>query len=365
MVKSETKKAKRKRWRLRKSAAPLGAPPGTLQADPSAPPTTIRVGVFCDGVFTFRNNVSVEQLQQLIKSTEPLWIDVTGLGSVTVLRAIGDMVGVHPLAMEDVLNVHQRAKVDQFGDTLFIVARAIDGNDARDSEQISFVLRANILVSFQQRPGDTWDPVRNRLKEGRGALRHSGVDYLLYCLLDAVIDSYFPFIDLLADQLDLLDEAITEGEGDKHYEQLHLMRGQLLALRRIIRPHRDMINQLIRDDYHAIGPEAKIFLRDCFDHVIHVNDATETYNEVANGIRDYHLSIVSQRMNEIMKVLTIMSSIFIPLSFVAGVYGMNFNTELPGNMPELNMPYGYVGAILLMLTMALSMVGYFRYKRWI
>jgi magnesium transporter len=184
-------------------------------------------------------------------------------------------------------------------------------------------------------------------------------------LLDSIIDSYFPFIDHLADQLDKIDESITDTKGIAELEELHYFRRQLLSLRRVVRPHRDMINQLIRDEFDCISPETRIFLRDCFDHVIHVNDAAETYNELANGIRDYQMSIISNRMNEIMKVLTIMSSIFIPLSFVAGVYGMNFNTALPGNMPELNVPYGYVGALALMACMAGGMLSFFRYKRWI
>jgi magnesium transporter len=364
MTKAETKRKKHKRW-MRKAGSPPGAAPGALHVDPNAPQTTIDVACFKNGVFELMKNVTIEQLKPLVELGTPIWIDVIGLGSIGTLRAIGDLVHVHPLAMEDVLNIHQRAKVDQYGDSLFIIARAIDEMDACDSEQISFVLRANVLVSFQQRPGDSWEPVRNRLREGRGAVRHSGIDYLLYCLLDSIIDSYFPFIDHLADQLDKIDESITDTKGIAELEELHYFRRQLLSLRRVVRPHRDMINQLIRDEFDCISPETRIFLRDCFDHVIHVNDAAETYNELANGIRDYQMSIISNRMNEIMKVLTIMSSIFIPLSFVAGVYGMNFNTALPGNMPELNVPYGYVGALALMACMAGGMLSFFRYKRWI
>ena len=290
MAKTEGRKNKRKRWRLRKSAAPVGSPPGTLQVDPQALQTTIRVIRINETLCTTRNDISIEQLREVLNTSDPMWIDVTGLGTIETLRAIAELVKIHPLAMEDVLNVHQRAKVDQYGDSLFIVARAVDSNDATDSEQLAFVMRPNILVSFQQRPGDNWDSIRNRLREGRSAMRKNNVDYLLYCLLDSVIDSYFPFLDQLAEQLDHIDESITDGNNSREaFSKLHQMRGQLLALRRIVRPHRDMVNQLIRDEYPLIMPETRIFLRDCYDHIIHVNDAAETYNELANGIREYYM----------------------------------------------------------------------------
>ncbi len=358
-------KKKRPRWRTKKRMVPAGAAPGTMHVDPTADETIIRVITANNGSFVDREHVSIAQLEQMLESPSWIWIDVSGLGTESSLKRIAELVKIHPLAMEDVLHVNQRAKVDQFGDSLFVVARMIDGTDARDSEQISFILRPNILVSFQQRHGDCWDPVRIRIRDGKNAFRSHSIDYLLYALLDSIIDSYFPFIDQLADQLDHIDESITLGLEDGAFDKLHQLRSQLLALRRVIRPHRDMVNQLIRDDYDLIVPETRIFLRDCYDHVIHVSDSTDTYNEAANGIRDYHMSMVSNRMNEIMKVLTIMSSIFIPLSFVVGLYGMNFNTDLPGNMPELNIPHSYEYLLLFMACAAVGMLLYFRKKKWI
>ena len=362
----EKSKKKRSRW-LRKRISQPGSPPGLLNFDPTSEPTKIRVVSLQKDRFVDRADVTIGQLEQMLVNPTLLWIDVTGLGTETTLTKIAELIKIHPLAMEDVLNIHHRAKVDQFSDSLFVVTREIDGNDARDSEQISFILKPNVLVSFQQRSGDCWEPIRARMRAGRGVVHKNGVDYLLYCLLDAIIDSYFPFIDQLADQLDHIDEAITANATDdkQAFAKLHSLRSQLLALRRIIRPHRDMINQLIRDDFPMITPETKIFLRDCYDHVMHVSDSAETYNEASSGIRDYHMSMVSNRMNEVMKVLTIMSSIFIPLSFIAGLYGMNFDTKLPGNMPELDMPYAYEMVLGCMVALAVGLLAFFRVRRWI
>ncbi len=360
-------KARRRKsaWRGARRVSPPGAAPGSMHIDPSATPTTIRVISCSEGHCTDRENVSVVDLTRILRSATMTWVDVTGLGTDTTLRKIAELIEIHPLAMEDVLNVNQRAKVDQFGDTLFVVARMVDTNDASESEQISFILKPGVVVSFQQRPGDCWGGVRNRLHDGRGAIRNHEADYLFYCLLDSVIDSYYPFIDNLADELDQIDESITLQLADGSFDRLHHLRAQLLTLRRIIRPHRDMVNQLIRDEYALIKPETRIFLRDCYDHVIHVIDSAETYNEAANGIRDYYMTMVSNKMNEIMKVLTIMSSIFIPLSFIVGLYGMNFDTSLPGNMPELNLPYAYLVVLGFMASVAVGLILYFRRRRWI
>ncbi len=344
---------------------PPGTAPGTIQVDPGASQTSIRVIGFHTNDFIEQSLQSVDQLAHHLGKWTTLWIDITGLGSAETIRQLGEMLGLHPLALEDAVNVHQRAKVDTFRDYLFIVARMIESPDSVSTEQISFFLKRGMLISFQERPGDCWDPVRQRLRQSRGKIRELGPDYLLYALLDSIVDSYFPAMDVLSDRVDALDEEITRDASAYQMHAVHEMRGNLLSLRRAIRPHREMMNELIRDESELIGAEARVFFRDCYDHVIQVIDHVDTYRELTADLRDFYLSSVSNRMNEIMKVLTIMSTIFIPMSFVAGVYGMNFEPDSPWNMPELRWYLGYPFAWSIMLAIAIGLLFFFRRKRWI
>jgi magnesium transporter len=242
----------------------------------------------------------------------------------------------------------------------------VDGEDPSITEQLSMYLKGNVLISFQERPGDCWDPLRQRLRQRRGKVAINDLDYLLYSMLDAVVDSYFPVLERLVEQVDLLEQDITEQVSSEQMSRIHELRGQLLSLRRSIRPHREMINELVRDSIAQIHPETRVHLRDCYDHVIQVVDAVDTYREVTSDLRDFYLSSVSNSMNEVMKLLTIISTIFIPLSFVAGVYGMNFDPEVSAwNMPELKWRYGYLFSLAIMGTVAGGLLIYFRRRRWI
>ncbi len=315
--------------------------------------------------FLEREIQDVAEIRAIMVAYRSVWIDVTGLGSQERLSEISQLLKLHPLAMEDVVNVHQRAKVDEFDDTIFVVARMVDGDDNLQTEQLAFFLTKQVLLSFQERPGDCWDPLRNRIRTHRGKICDSGVDYLLYALLDAVIDSYFPVMERLAEQVDLIEAEIIEGLDRTQMQKIHQLRGQLLSLRRAIRPHREMINELVRDSLPHVSPETRIHLRDCYDHVVQVVDAVDTYRELTSDMRDFYLSSVSNNMNEVMKVLTIISTIFIPLSFIAGVYGMNFETSSPWNMPELKWYLGYPFALLLMGAVAFGLMMFFRDRRWL
>lgn len=358
------KNRRRRSQTLAKRRTQPGAPPGTLVVDPAADSTHVRVIGFGNGGFYESVLSDLSRLDSIQKQHPTVWVDVTGLGSEATLRTLANQLGLHPLAMEDVVNVHQRAKVDEFSDSLFVVARMIDGEDAFQSEQLSFFIRPGLLLSFQERTGDCWEPIRQRLKFHRGKVSEAGADYLLYALLDAVIDSYFPVMEKIAEQADGVEEAITLERNSAHLMQVHELRGQLLALRRSIRPHREMLNELVRDSTSFISHEARVHLRDCYDHVIQLIDSVDTYRELTSDLRDYYLSTVSNSMNEVMKVLTIISTIFIPLSFVAGVYGMNFKDHSPWNMPELNWYFGYPFALGLMAAIASGLLVYFRMRRW-
>lgn len=356
---------KRRRSQNPRRRSTPGSAPGSMNVDPSANPTTIRVMAFNGAELLEKEILDIDEIRAIRVAFRNVWIDVTGLGSEDKLRGIAQLLQLHPLAMEDVVNVHQRSKVDEFPDSIFVVARMIDGDDALQSEQLSFFLMHQVLLSFQERPGDCWDPVRQRIRTHRAKLCDSGVDYLLYALLDAVIDSYFPVMEKLAEQVDTVEAEIIENLDPDQMRRIHHLRGQLLSLRRSIRPHREMINELVRDTLPHIGPEARVHLRDCYDQIVQVVDAVDTYRELTSDMRDFYLSSVSNSMNEVMKVLTIISTIFMPLSFVAGLYGMNFSDQSPWNMPELGWYYGYPFALGLMGVVAFGLLVFFRKKRWI
>ena len=333
--------------------------------DPNANPTSIRVLAFGGNEFIEREIHDIAELRSIMVAYRTVWIDVIGLGSQEKLAALAQLLHLHPLAMEDVVNVHQRAKVDEFEDTIFVVSRMVDGEDALQTEQLSYFLTKQVLLSFQERHGDCWEPIRQRIRTHRGKVCESGVDYLLYALLDSVIDSYFPVMERLAEQVDSIEAEIIQGLDPCQMQKIHHLRGQLLALRRAIRPHREMVNELIRDTLPNISPDTRIHLRDCYDHVVQVVDAVDTYRELTSDMRDFYLSSVSNSMNEVMKVLTIISTIFIPLSFIAGVYGMNFESTSPWNMPELKWYYGYPFSLGLMALVAFGLLIYFRRRRWL
>ena len=303
---------------------------------------------------------NARELSEFLGKWPTLWIDVTGLGSADAIKDLGDVLGLHPLALEDVVNVHQRAKVDEFKDYLFIVARMIDDAETMQSEQISFFLKPGLVVTFQERPGDCWEPVRQRLRQNRGRLRTLQADYLLYALLDSIIDSFFPVMELLSDRSDQLEEQIAAGPERKQIRDIHNLRGQLLGLRKSLRPHREMVNELIRDENTLISHEARLFLRDCYDHIVQLTDMVDTYRDLTADLRDFYMSSINNNMNEVIKVLTIISTIFMPLSFVAGVYGMNFKY-----MPELSWHFGYPFALTVMASISVSLLVYFRRNNWI
>lgn len=354
-----------RRRRRERRRTPPGTAPGTIQVDPNALPTSLRLMAFNDRQIAESELSSPQELNKFLGKWSTIWIDVTGLGNGETIRAIGELLGLHPLALEDVVNVHQRAKLDTYEGYLFAVARMVDSVDSMQTEQISFFVRHGLIISFQERPGDCWNPVRNRLRQGSSKIRSFGSDYLFYALLDAIVDSYFPIIESISDDVDALDAAITQGSAHHQMHSIHELRGHLLTLRRAIRPHREMLNELIRDDHPMISPDSMLFFRDCYDHVTQLIDLVDTYREMTSDVRDFYLSSISNRMNEIMKVLTIMSTIFIPLSFIAGVYGMNFDTRFPLNMPELNWWFGYPFALGLMTITAAGLLFYFRRRGWL
>jgi magnesium transporter len=338
--------------------------------------TQPEIQVITYGSDSFMETVAATPAELAVPVPAPArrWINVDGLGDIPTLRHIGAMFGLHPLALEDVVNLHQRPKVEAYDGYLFIVLRmpvaiplAPGASSSRlEMEQVTMALGQDFLVTFQERPGDSFDPVRHRLRSPGGQIRQRGPDYLAYALIDSAIDAFFPILEEYGEQVESLEDDVIAHPGPRQIARIHDLKRNLLTARRALWPLRDMLNALLREETPLIDPQTRIYLRDCHDHAIQLIDLVETYREICSGLVDIHLSSVSNRMNEVMKVLTIIATIFIPLTFIVGVYGMNFDPASgPLSMPELGWRYGYPAVMLLMASIAAGLIIWFRSKGWI
>jgi magnesium transporter len=346
-----------------------GSPPGTLVIDEDSTTPNIFLIDFNAESAVGVQLMTPEECSPYLDSHSVSWVDVQGLGSEEVLQRLGNVFSLHPLVLEDVVNVPQRPKVEEYSDQHVIIAQMVSLRPDEKgfiSEQVSFVLGKNYLLTVQEEPEfDTFEPVRQRIHNNKGNIRQLGADYLTYALLDTVIDGFFPVLENYGERLEELEEEVIANPNQKTLDKIHKIKRELLLLRRAIWPQRDAINALIRDGSNLISPPIFIYLRDCYDHSVQIIDMVETYRELASNLMDVYLSSVSHRMNEIVKVLTVISTIFIPLTFVVGVYGMNFDTELAGNMPELKIPYAYVYCWMGMITIAMSLLFFFWRRGWL
>jgi magnesium transporter len=309
----------------------------------------------------------VESVSQFIGKYPVLWIDVDGIGDVNQMKQFGDLFSLHPLAIEDVVKSNQRAKAEEYDSTLFVVARMVTLTPRLQTEQLSVFLTKDTVLTFQQLPGgDCLNPLRDRIRKGRGLIRRSHADYLLYSVIDAVIDGYFPVLEKYGEILEDLEDEIIERPTRKTISRMHRCKRELLTVRRAIWPLREVTNTLVRDENELVGSPTRVYLRDCYDHAVRLIDITETYRELGSDLMDVYLSSVSNRLNEVMKVLTIITTIFIPPTFIAGVYGMNFNPHASKwNMPELDWPYGYFFALALMVLLAGGMLTFMYTRGWV
>lgn len=358
-----------RRLRLRRSKSRAGAvSDGTLQPSESALQQT-KIEVFAFGpTEEVRQSIqTVDEIESLRSKFPQIWVNVVGLGDMVLIHKLGHLFGLHPLALEDVIHVHQRAKVEPYENSIYIVVREVERIEPFESDQVSIFLGKDFVVTFQERPGDDFDAIRRQLSQTESLLRKQcQPDYLVYRLVDAVIDGYFPALERVGDQLDDLDEKVSNHPSPSVFSTIHQLRGDLLLLRRAVWPHREAVNQLLRDPNPQISEHTRTYLRDVYDHTVQLIDIVETYRDVCTDLRDYYMSTISNRSNEIMKVLTIIATIFIPLSFVVGLWGMNFDPAAsPWNMPELNWRYGYPMALAVMAGVAGGMIYFFRRRGWI
>jgi len=292
------------------------------------------------------------------------WLNVDGLTDTVKLGFIGEIFGIHPLTMEDILHTDQRPKVEFFDDYLFIVMKMIYRAKKRSeivSEQVSFVIGANFVISFQENPEeDVFEGIRQRIRGNKGRIRKMGADYLAYALMDAIIDNYFIVLERQGDRIEDIEEELIKEPTPKTVNKVYRIKRELLYLRKVTWPLRETISMLQKDDTKLIRKETKLYVRDLYDHIIQLLDTIEIYREMTTSMLDLYLTTVSAKMNEIMKVLTIIATIFMPLTFVAGIYGMNFK-----HMPELEWYFGYPLALLLMGCISFGMLIFFRRKKWI
>lgn len=343
-----------------------GAAPGSYETDLTAPAPVIRITAYDGEDLVDRIVEGPEAIVEYLERWPVTWVDVVGLGDTEVIDALGELFGLHPLALEDVVHVHQRAKAEDYGDYEFVVARAPRLDEGLDIEQVSLFLGPHYVLTFQEQSEQSLASVRERLITGRGRARRMGSDYLAYAVLDAVLDSYFPILERYSERLEELEDQVVEEPSNEIIEHIRDIRHDMVALRRAVWPHRDALDVLSREDNDLITGDTRVYLRDCRDHAMQILDLLESYRELSGNLMDFYLSTASFRMNEVMKVLTVIGAIFIPLTFITSLYGMNFDRQAsPWNMPELGYSYGYPAVILVMALLTAGLLVYFYRKGWL
>lgn len=345
--------------------AKVGRPPGTLVhvGEKRVAEVTINIIDYNEKRVQVSEAEKIEDCFPYLNTETVTWININGLHQIEVIEKIGAHFGLHPLLLEDIISTQQRPKVEDFDDRLFIVAKMFYYNgDEKDLriEQISLVLGPSFVISFQESEGDVFDPIRERIRNGKGRIRKMGPDYLAYALLDAIVDNYFVIMERIGERIEDLGEELVTSPKSNMLQDIHNLKRELIFLRKSVWPLREVIGTLERGESSLIQQSTAIYLKDVYDHTIQVIDTVETFRDMVAGMLDVYLSSVSNRMNEVMKVLTVIATIFIPLTFIAGVYGMNFRY-----MPELEWRWGYFAVLGGMILVVIAMALYFRNKKWI
>lgn len=348
-----------------RSSKKVGLPPGTLVHVGKKPTGKVKITIIdydehqvvekevktIDECFPFKNTPTVT------------WINIDGVHDVNIVEKIGNCFDIHPLLLEDIMNTEQRPKIEDFGNYIFIILRMIHPNTKEkeiESEQVSLIIHSNYVITFQEHPGDVFEPIRERIRNGKGRIRKMGPDYLAYSLIDAIVDAYFVISEKIGEQIGDIDEELITNPTQETLRSIHKLKRELLSIRRYTWPIREIINVLEKAENPLIKKTTGIYLRDVYDHTIQIMDTIEIFRETLSEMVDAYLSSINNRMNEIMKVLTVIATIFIPLTFIASIYGMNFSW-----MPELEWPEGYHIVLLVMAALGILMLIYFKRKKWI
>jgi magnesium transporter len=348
-----------------------GLSPGSLIFTGEQKVSETKITVF-DYNLTNYEEVRLENLDDLSKYKENKnvsWINVSGLHDVDRLEKMSSLFNIHPLVIEDVLNVFHPSKMEEHDEFLFLITKMIDYDKEKNElniEHVCFVLGKNYLITFQETEGDIFDLIRERIRNDKGRLRKFGPDYLMYRLLDSIVDNYMIVLHQLDERIENIEDELLDSPAQGTLESIHKLRKEIIKLKRIIFPFREVIYSMEKDIFPLIQKSTRIFLRDLYDHIKNSMDTIENYREVLNGLVETYHSGSAFRLNEIVKVLTIISTIFIPLTFIVGIYGMNFNPDIsPWNLPELNSPYGYPLVLGIMIMIAVGLLFFFKKKKWL
>jgi magnesium transporter len=342
-----------------------GLPPGTLIhiGEKSAEKVKITIIDYDETQFEEKEATKVEECFPFREKPTVTWINIDGVHQTEIIQKLGEHFDLHPLILEDILNTEQRPKIEDFGHYIYIVLKMLYYQEQESqirAEQVSLILGANFVIAFQELEGDVFNPIRERIKNGKGRIRKMGADYLAYSLIDAIVDHYFIILEKMGEKIEVLEEDLVTNPSPKSLQEMHILKREMIFLRKAVWPLREVISSVERSGSSLIAESTQLYLRDVYDHTIQVIDTIETFRDMVSGMLDIYLSSISNKMNEIMKVLTIIATLFIPLTFLAGVYGMNFQY-----MPELKSRWGYPVILLVMVTALVSMLVYFRKKRWL
>jgi len=343
----------------------FGLPPGTLIhiGEKKVEKPKITVIDYNESVFQEKEVESVEECLPYKDKPTTTWINIDGLHQVETIEKIGNYFNLHPLLLEDILNTNQRPKMEEYENYLFIVFKMLYLSEQGEGiiyEQISLILSENCVISFQEREGDVFNIIRERLRAGKGRTRKMGADYLTYSLIDATVDAYFTVLEKIGERIEETEDAVVRNPTMEIVHKIHNLKRELIYLRKSIWPLRDVINLLERSETPLVKESTELYFRDVYDHTFRAVDTLETYRDMVAGMLEIYISSVSNKMNEIMKVLTIIATIFIPLTFIAGVYGMNFKF-----MPEIQWHWGYFASLFLMAVVGITMIFYFKKKKWL
>jgi len=350
---------------IKRHSKKAGLPPGTLVHIGEEKTEVVRTTYidYDEEKFEEKQIKNIEECFPFKATPTVTWINIDGIHNVDMIEKLGKQFELHPLILEDIVNTEQRPKFEDFDKYMFIVLKMLSFNEQRqavETEQVSLVVGSNFVISFQERIGDVFDNVRDRIRNGKGKVRKMEADYLCYTLLDAIVDSYFGILEKLGEKIESMEEELVADPTEKTMKKIHLMKRQMISLRKSIWPLREVIGGLQRAESTLIKETTGIYLRDVYDHTIQIIDTIESFRDMVSGMLDIYLSSISNKMNAVMKVLTIIATLFIPLTFIAGVYGMNFEY-----MPELKWRWGYAAIWMVMATVAVIMLIYFRRKKWL
>ena len=341
-----------------------GLPPGTLVHIGEQKVEKVRISIidYDEKQLKEMDAETVEVCFPFRDSNTVTWINIDGLHDVGIIEKLGSCYNLHPLLLEDILNTEQRPKMEDFGDYLFLVLKMLDygENGVIEAEQVSLVLGPNYVISFQEHEGDVFNAVRERIRKNKGRIRKSGADYLAYALMDSIVDNYFLILENVGERIETAEQQLAENPTMETLNAIRELKKEMIFLRKSIWPLREVINNLERGESSLIHESLTAYLRDVYDHTIQIIDTVESLRDMISGLLDVYLSSISNKMNEVMKVLTIFASIFIPLTFVAGIYGMNFKF-----MPELEWTWGYFVVLCVMAAAAAVMLVYFKRKKWL